>query len=50
MKKITSQPPEDEEEELSTAETAAMVAGLVAVPVTLWSEFVLKTTGAGRSC
>lgn len=38
-------PPPEEEEGLSAVETAAMVSGLVAVPVTLWSLFTLKTTG-----
>ena len=43
-KKAAPTPPT--EESLSGAETAAMITGLVAVPITLWSEFTLKTTGA----
>ena len=35
-----------EPEDLTVAETAAMYVGTVTVPVTLWSEFALKTTGA----
>ena len=39
--------PAPEDEVLTAVETAALVAGLVATPVTLYSEFVLKTTGCG---
>lgn len=45
-KQISEIPPPEEPESLSAVETAAMVTGLVAVPVTLYSLFVLKTTGA----
>lgn len=47
-----SPPPsqEPDEEELSTLEKAALVSGLVATPVALYSEFVLKTTGTVPYC
>ena len=39
--------PEPEEETLSGPEQAVYLAGLLAAPVTLYSEFVLKSTGCG---
>jgi len=36
-----------DDQDIGAAGTAAIAVGLVANPVVLWSEFTLKTTGAG---